>query len=808
MDTHSIPAKSGTNNTQSLNPMEIESLFQRANERHFAGDLPAARSLYLELLARDASNSTALFRLAVIDLQEGAPADAIAHLQRAIDIEPQQRRYREALAQAYAMAGQHADAAQTYRGLLADDASSSELWFAFATALQAQGAFAEAADAWRAVTEREPHRADALNNLGNCLRLLGDSMQAEAAYRRALAVQPDDANALTNLGTLLHADGRDEEALASLRAALAAAPDTSLPMINLGVLLTDLGRLDEAASMLENAVAREPGLAHAAYNYGNVLQALGRAREAEVQYVKALALDPSHVEAANNLGNVRRELGEYQAALDAYEAAMRARPDFADTYNNASNAMRTLGRLDEAEVLLRKALDLAPTSSAALNNLGNVLKDGGDLVASIESFRRAIASDPGNVIAHSNLLYALSFQASDPQEILDEARRWSEQHGTPVQFSHTKTKPQPMDGRRLRVGYVSADFREHCQAMFMTPLLTNHDRSRFEIHAYSSVIRPDATTARLAGCVESWHEVRVLDDTKLAAKIREDGIDILVDLTMHMANGRPLLFARKPAPVQVAWLAYPGTTGIEAIDWRLTDPHIDPPTHDGHYTERSWRLPHTFWCYDPLASTPEVNALPASGAGFVTFASLNNPCKLTDETLQLWARVLARLPSARLMLMAAVGAPRRRIAQRLAGAGIDPASVRFVPFRSRDAYLRTYHEIDIGLDSLPYNGHTTSLDAFWMGVPVVTRIGATSVGRAGLSQLANLGLDALAAVSDDAFVEAAVELANDLPRLAYLRAGLRARMERSPLMDGALFARGVEAAYEGMWQDACAREAK
>lgn len=786
--------------------METESLFQRASERHFAGDLPTARSLYLEVLAHDALNAAAMFRVAVIDLQEGAPADAIARLQRAIDIEPGQRRYREALAQAYATAQRHAEAAQICRDLLAEDASSSDLWFALGSALQAQGAFDEAAGAWRAVVDREPQRADALNNLGNCLRLLGESTQAEAAYRRALTVQPDDANALTNLGTLLHAEGRDEEALVSLRAALAAAPDSSTPMINLGMLLTHLGQPDEAASVLERAVAREPDLAHAAYNYGNALHALGRAREAEVQFARAFALDPSHVEAANNLGNVRRELGEYRAAQDAYEAAMRVRPDFVDTYNNASNLMRTLGRLDDAEALLRKALELEPAFSATLNNLGNVLKDGGELEASIECFRRAVASGPDNVIAHSNLLYALSFQASGPEEILEEARRWSEQHAAPVQCAHGHAKPRHVKGRRLRVGYVSADFREHCQALFMTPLLTHHDRSRFEIHAYSSVVRPDATTARLAACVDAWHEVRVLDDAMLAAKIRADGIDILVDLAMHMAGGRPLLFARKPAPVQVAWLAYPGTTGIEAIDWRLTDPHIDPPAHDSHYTERSWRLPNTFWCYDPLASTPEVNALPASSAGFVTFGSLNNPCKLTDATLQLWAPVFARLPSARLVLMAAEGAPRRRIAERLAGAGIDLSRVRFVSFKPRDAYLRAWHEIDIGLDLLPYNGHTTSLDALWMGVPVVTRIGATSVGRAGLSQLENLGLAALAAGSDDAFVEIAVALANDLPRLADLRAGLRALMERSPLMDGALFARGVEAAFEGMWQDACAHD--
>jgi predicted O-linked N-acetylglucosamine transferase (SPINDLY family) len=782
--------------------MQNDSLYERASESHFAGDLPRARQLYMQLLEADATHAGAMFRLGVIGLQEGAPGDAIGWLQLALAVDPGQRRYREALGQAYAMAARHAEAADVYRGLLADDASSADLWCGLGSALQAQGALAEAVEAWRAALEREANRADAWNNLGNCLRLLGDSGEAQAAYHRALALQPGDANALTNLGTLLQEAGRDEEALESLRAALAAAPDTAVAMINLGVLLTRLERLDEALPLLERAVAIEPHIAHAAYNYGVALQSRGRLRDAEAQYRRALALDPAHAEAANNLGNVCRDLGDYPAAREAYETAIHVRPDFVDAFNNAANLMRTLGSLDEAQALLRQALDLDPSRSATLNNLGNVLKDCGDLDEGIECFRRAVASEPGNLIAHSNLLYALSFQAEDPLVILDEARRWSAQHEAPLSTEFTRVEVEAATGRRLRIGYVSGDFREHCQALFMTPLFAHHDRTRFEIHAYSSVVRPDATTARLAAHVDKWHDVRMLSDAALADHIRADGIDILVDLTMHMSDGRPLLFTRKPAPVQVAWLAYPGTTGIGAMDWRLTDPWLDPPAHDRHYSEKSWRLPHTFWCYDPLASEPEVNALPASSAGHVTFGSLNNPCKLTDTTLNLWARVFARLPAARLVLMAAEGEARRRLAQRLARAGIDPARVRFLPFRPRADYLRSYHEVDLGLDTLPYNGHTTSLDALWMGVPVVTRIGPTVAGRAGLSQLANLGLAELAADSDDAFVETAVSLASDLPRLANLRATLRERLAHSPLMDGERFARGVEAAYDGMWRAA------
>ncbi|WP_310631512.1 tetratricopeptide repeat protein [Paraburkholderia sp.] len=791
--------------------MQTEELFQRAHEQHIAGQLAQARELYTQIVGIDPAHGAAQFRLAVIGIQENRFQDAIERLTKALEIEPGNRRYREALGQALAFAQRHAEAASTYRGLIDEDAADADHWFGLASALQAQGAVRDAALAWEGVAQRDPQRADALNNLGNCRRLLGEPALAQAAYARALAAQPGNADALTNLGTLLQAQGQRAQALPLLREAVAVAPGSAAALVNLGALLMDEAQAQEAADVLARAVALAPDFAPAAYNYGNALHALGQQREAQAQYRRALALDPAHAEAANNLGNVCRELGEHKAAMDAFEAAIQARPDFVDAYNNAANLHRALGHQDAARALLSKALALAPRHSPTLNNLGNVFKDCGELDEGVACFRQAVASDPGNLTAHSNLLYALSFQSFDGEEIAAEARRFAAQHEAPLRAERIAHAPRSAQGQRLRIGYVSSDFREHCQALFMTPLLANHDRSRFEIHAYSSVVRPDDTTARLAAHVDVWHDVRPLDDAALAARIRADGIDILVDLAMHMADGRPLLFARQPAPVQVAWLAYPGTTGLDAIGYRLTDPHLDPQTgdvahgqsndqpHEHHYTERTHRLPDTFWCYDPLTSEPAVNALPAAQAGHLTLGSLNNPCKLTEATLALWSGVFAALPQARLLLMAAQGEARERLLARLARHGIEASRVRFVPFQPRDAYLRTYREIDLALDTLPYNGHTTSLDAMWMGVPVVTRVGTTCAGRAGLSQLANLGLDELAALSDEAFVQIVADLASDLPRLANLRSTLRARMEASPLMDGARFARGMESAYETMW---------
>jgi predicted O-linked N-acetylglucosamine transferase (SPINDLY family) len=287
--------------------------------------------------------------------------------------------------------------------------------------------------------------------------------------------------------------------------------------------------------------------------------------------------------------------------------------------------------------------------------------------------------------------------------------------------------------------------------------------------------------------------------------VRGDQIDILVDLTLHMSRSHLLVFARKPAPVQICWLGYPGTTGLTEIDYRLTDPYLDPPgLNDAYYSEQSIRLPETFWCYDPLTTEPAINPLPALKNGQITFGSLNNFCKVNAAVLELWARVLSAVEQSRLLLLAPEGSARENVLRILGKAGISANRITVVGPQSRECYLKLYHDIDIGLDTLPYNGHTTSLDAYWMGVPVVTLVGQTAVGRAGLSQLTNLGLPELIAHTPNQYVSIAVELANDIGRLSELRSTLRQRLEQSPLMDAPRFARNIEAAYRSMWQRWCA----
>ena len=524
--------------------------------------------------------------------------------------------------------------------------------------------------------------------------------------------------------------------------------------------------------------------AFAWYDLGEAAFSRGAFAQAAEAYRKALSLGRPFPEAANNLGNALMLDGFYGEALASYLEA-----DCPDAWVNASVPARILGFLDQARELLERAIRDQPRHNLAYASLGNLLKDQGRVDLALASYRTSLALDPDNAITHGNLAYMLTFDPeATPEDILRETRAWQARHAAGLQ-------PRPHDrrpGGRLRIGYVSPDFRYHCQAFFTLPLFASHDRKAFEIFAYSSVLKPDAVTAHLEGLCDVWRNCAGMTDEAVAELVREDGIDILVDLTMHMSNGRPLLFARKPAPIQVAWLAYPGTTGLDAMDCRFTDPWLDPPgEHDAWYAERSIRLPDTFWCYHPLTEEPQPGPLPALERGHVTFGCLNNFCKVNPGVLALWERVLDAVPGSRLLLMANPGRHREEVLSRLR----DPGRVDFTPFQPRQSYLELYRQVDLCLDTFPYNGHTTSLDATWMGVPVVTRVGRTVVGRAGWSQLNNLGLPELAAWDDEAFVATAAGLALDLPRLADLRAGLRARMAASPLMDAERFARGVEAAY-------------
>jgi protein O-GlcNAc transferase len=362
--------------------------------------------------------------------------------------------------------------------------------------------------------------------------------------------------------------------------------------------------------------------------------------------------------------------------------------------------------------------------------------------------------------------------------------------------------------RRLRVGCISADFRDHVAGINFLPFLREYDRDSLEIFCYSSSRYVDQATPRFRETSDVWRVIEGMNDAAVAQMIRDDKIDILLDLSLHSAGNRLPIFARKPAPVQATFIGYPGSTGLDAMDYRLTDPYLDPPGEsDQFYSEKSIRLPESFWCYDPEAMqvpNEPVTPLPALEKGYITFGCLNNFCKVNTHVMELWARVLREVPDSHLLLMVPPGPTRQRVMDKFAHEKIDLCRLEYVERLSRREYLKTYKRIDLGLDTLPYNGHTTSLDSLWMGVPVVTLIGKTVVGRAGWSQLCNLGLPEMAADSPDQFVEIATNYAGHSARLSELRMGLRDRMRTSPLCDAKLFARNIETALRDIWRNWCA----
>ncbi len=786
----------------SLSRMTPEQLLEAATIRHRAGDLAEAHSLYRQILAVAPTHVAALFRSGLLELQDGRPEAALVLIERAAAAAPDDPRPFLGFGQVLQRLSRWNGAAAAYRRVLQLEPRSADAHFGLGVSLQSQRDYDGAIGAYRRAAEFQADFFAALNNLGNCLQRCGRLAEAEAAYRRALSLRPEEAGAMANLGTVLQGIGRIDEAIALLRAAAEAQPLETAHAVNLGIALCRRRDFAAAEAVLLPAFERDRTSADAAFNLGNALHGLGQPRAAAELYRQAAALRPNFADALVNLGNTRKELGEFGAAAEAYETALRAQPDSVVALNNLGCLLRTLGRYDDAETAFRRGLQLEPRHAILYDNLGSVLKDAGELDAAIDCFRKSLELNPHSAATHGNLAYALSFQSLQPTAILEECLRWNERFAAPLRPYTDHVNDRSTD-RRLRIGYVSPDFRDHCQSLFTIPLLSRHDHAAFEVFCYAAVERPDGVTRRIAAFADTWHDVRAMEDAHLADLIRRDRIDILVDLTMHMAGARPLVFARKPAPIQIAWLAYPGTTGLHAIDYRLSDERLDPAGYDDHYAERTLRLPDSFWCYDPLTEEPQVNALPALERGYLTLGCLNNPCKLTDATLRLWSGVMRALPDARLQLMSPPGAHRLRLLQRLAGHGVEGERVSFVPFRQRADYLRSYHGIDLGLDTFPYNGHTTSLDACWMGVPTVSRIGDTCVGRAGLSQLFQLGLPHLAADTDRGFIETTVALADDLPRLAELRLGLRARLERSPLMDASRFAGNIEATYRNVWRRYC-----
>jgi protein O-GlcNAc transferase len=671
------------------------------------------------------------------------------------------------------------------------------------------GQLAEAVASYRRAVEIEPGFVQAHHNLGVTLKNLGHLTEAVASCRRALEINPDYVEAHNNLGAVLSGLGRHADAMASYRRALELKPDYAEAHNNLGVVLNDRGQLVEAVASYRRAVEIKPGFVQAYYNLGVTLKHLGQLAEAAASCRRALNLKPDFAEAHNNLGGILKDLEQLAEAAASYRRALEFKPDYAEAHSNLGNVLKDLGQLAEAVASHRRALQIKPDFAEAHSNLGVALKDLGQLTEAVANYRKALELKPDFAHAHSNLIQGLLYDVGHDAEVIEvELRQWNRQHAVPLApfiLPHTNDRSPE---RRLRIGYVSNDFVQHPVGFFLLPLLGAHDRERFHVSCYTTNSRTDDVTLRLQARANEWRNLAGASDDDIARQIREDRIDLLVDLSGHTGGNLLPVFARKPAPVQVSYLGFPAGTGLGTIDYRLTDRWADPLGATG-VTEQLVRLPETAWCFSPLSGSPPVGELPAAHCRHVTFGCFNNFAKVTEEMLRLWVRILQRVPESRLVLKnLAVG--NYAVAQRLhalfAQQGIGTDRLKLLSrTQSSLEHLQCYHGIDLALDTFPYHGTTTTCEALWMGVPVITLAGSRHVARVGVSLLSNVGLPELVADSVEDYVEKAVALANDRSRLAALRAGLRERMQRSPLMDAPRFARNMESAYRAMWRQWCGR---
>lgn len=532
---------------------------------------------------------------------------------------------------------------------------------------------------------------------------------------------------------------------------------------------------------------------------GHVLQGLGRWEEAEAAYRAALARNDRNPAVWSDLGNVLDALGKSDAARQCFERALAQDPAFAPAHINLGAHVAGGGCFDLAAAHYRQALAVNPRNIAANINLGVALVETGQIDAACAAFDQALREDPHNADAADNRLYAQIYTETDPAKVFAAHAGWGRQQSGGVALTPADPKP----GRRLRIGYVSPDFRRHSVAFFIEPLLANHIPAAVDVFCYADVARPDDVTARLKSYVPHWRGTQALTHAQLYEQIRNDCIDILVDLAGHTTGNRLPVFARRATPIQVTALGYPATTGLTAMDYRFCDDETDPAGADAFATEKLIGLPSGLHCYAP-PSAPDVAPLPALKNGYVTFGSFNKRAKISPETIRIWSAVLSAVPRARLLLKnkaLAEESARAELAEAFARYRIDGDRLEFAPWAGDDtAHLALYGRVDIALDTYPYNGTTTTCEALWMGVPTLTCIGAGHASRVGLSLMTRAGLADWAFTDTEMLVTGAMSVARDLSRLAELRAGLRARVKASPLCDGKTYARTVEAAYREMWR--------
>jgi protein O-GlcNAc transferase len=673
--------------------------------------------------------------------------------------------------------------------------------FADAVAKHRAGEFAPAEQAYRAVLAEHPHHAPALCNLGSLLVKSNRFDEATSCYELALRAEPGYADAHFNLGNLYRKLERHREAVDQYLACLKKNPQHVAAGFNLGLAFVGVGDLRHAKQCFAQVVKLEPANADAWGRYGDVLLRSGEQDPAINAFQQYCDLKPNDERGQNNLALALANAGRHADATELLQKVVKKNPQYAEAHNTLGVTLEAIGRKDDAQFHYDAAVKAKPDFADAWSNRGINLLEAGRADEAIESLQKSVSLRPGVPAVHSNLLLAMNYSSRfTPSDVAAEHKKWATAYAGDPPAPPRPADPNP--NRLLKIGYVSADYRTHTVAGFIEALLSKHDRTKFHVTAYPSVGRGDETTERLKKLADAWRPIMGISDEQAAGMIAADRIDILVDLGGHTAGNRMLTFARRPAPLQLTMFGYPNTTGLAAIDYRVTDPISDPPEATERLdAEQPLRLPGLAWVYQPPANAPAVTPLPAAGKKSFTFGCLNNAAKISDDCLVAWSAVLAAVPGSKLVLLAGQSnAGAKRLADRFKAAGILRDRVELVFRLPREQYFAAYQSFDLALDPFPYNGGITTCDAMWMGVPVLTVAGNSYASRQGLTVLAALGLPGFIARTPAELAELAKSWSHRRPELAGIRAELRDTMKKSAVCDVAGFVKGYEGELVKAWR--------
>ena len=742
---------------------------EAAVHQHRSGNLDRAQRMYQQILVGSPQNTTVLHLLGCVHLQRGEHIKAQKFIGQAIKINP-------------SVAAFYNNMGTTLRGL---------------------GKLKRALSHYEQAVRLQPEYADAYYNLGTVLLEQRRFKRAVSILNTGVKVQPTHVSMWNNLGRTQHELGKLKEAQQSYREALRLDPKQAEVYGNLGGVLKDRGHLSEAVEAYRQALDINGSLTEVWRSLANALISLERHDEA-IECLRSWGqLEPKNGEAHRALGAVLYQAGKLDETIQCYREVVRLEPDSAQAHLVLGDALRDRDLFNQAAIGYREALRIKPKYPEAMNNLGFALMMQGRVEEALTCYRELLKIKPSFSLAQSNLaLFSNYDPASTPASVTGEYRRWAKRHARGAKRLRPHTNDSKPD-RRLRVGYITPAFRHHPVGYFFDAFLGEHNAKNVEVFCYDDVSKPDDMTQRLRSYTSNWQVVKGLSDKRVEQMIRDDKIDILIYAANHTAGHRLKMAAHKPAPIQVSWLEGPPvTTGISAMDYVISDRYQSPPGDDQHFVESVYHMPDGYVCYRPLEFSPEVNALPALERGHVTFGCFNALCKVNPQVVELWSKLLRRVPSARLMLKTWALKEQStcdRYNRMFEQHGIDPERVDLCPASPRHELLAHYNQIDMTLDPFPYSGGVTTLESLWMGVPVVTLNPDDFAVRHSVSHLSNVGLTKFIAPTKEAYIDTAVSLAEDLPRLARLRASLRQRMATSPVCDSQKFVKNLEQAYRTMW---------